>query len=147
MTTTEDTAPVPAERRRPRASSGGLGLRLDAPERAGYVRRFVNADPSRIKRLEDLGYTLVNDKAATGEKRTAGLGTRIARHAGKLENGAPQQAILMETPVTEFNYGLADREEARKPFEDAIRRSQAVTPEGVDGAYAPTTGSSLRHSG
>lgn len=140
------TEATPRERRRPRASTGGQALRLDAPTRPGFVRRFVNADPSRIQRMETLGYTRVSERAGDGKARTDGLGTRITRHAGKLETGAPMQAILMETPEEEFNYGLADKEEARKPFEEAIRRSQDTTAE-VEGAYAPATKSTIRYTG
>lgn len=121
-------------------------MRLDAPVRPGFVRRFVNGNPSRIQRMETLGYALVSDPAEDGVKRTAGMGTRIARHAGRDEDGRPIQAVLMETPEEEYAYGVADREEARKPFEEAINRSQDTTAE-VEGAYTPATKSTIRHSG
>lgn len=136
---------TPPSRRRPRASAGGFGLKLTAPERPGFVRRFVNDKPGRVADMERLGYTLVNDPAGEGSSRTDGQGTRISRHAGVTDNGAPMQTYLMETPVEEHNYGLTDREEARQPFEEAIRRS--VDPTGqVEGAYKPGDGSSLKHS-
>jgi hypothetical protein len=37
---------TPPARRRPRASTGGFSLKLDAEQRPGFVRRFVNGDPT-----------------------------------------------------------------------------------------------------
>lgn len=136
---------VPPTQRRRRASTGGLALKLDAPQRPGYVRRFVNGDPARIQRMEELGYSLVSEPAGEGTARTDALGTRIARHAGKTEEGAPFKAYLMETPVEEFEFGAREKEEARKPFEEAIRRSADTTGQ-VEGAYQPGQ-STIRHTG
>lgn len=146
MTDQETTtaSATPKRQRRARSSTGGLSLKLDAPQRAGYVRRFVNGDPLRIARMEELGYTFVATSAGEGTARTDGLGTRISRHAGKQENGEPYQTYLMETPEKEFAFGLVDKEEARKPFEDAIRRSADPTGS-VEGAYQPGQ-STIKHS-
>lgn len=137
--------PVPQSRRRRRGSTGGFALKLDAPARPGFVRRFVNGDPARIQKLEELGYTLVNDPAGQDTSRTDGLGSRIARHAGKTEEGQPFKAYLMETPVSEYEFGVQDKEDARKPFEEAIRRSADTTGQ-VENAYQPGQ-STIRHSG
>lgn len=136
---------VPPSGRRARASTGGFSLKLDAPQRPGYVRRFVNGDPLRIARMEELGYTLVNDPAGEGNSRTDALGTRIARHAGKDEEGRPFKTFLMETPVEEFEVGVVDKEDARKPFEEAIRQSKDTTGE-TPNAYQPGKKSTIRHS-
>jgi len=141
----EAADPVPRTQRRRRASTGGFALKLDAPQRPGYVRRFVNGDPARIRAMEELGYTLVTETAGEGSSRTDGQGTRISRHAGKDENGAPFQTYLMETPEEEYAFGLADKEDARKPFEEAIRRSADTTGQ-VPGAYQPGV-STIKHSG
>jgi hypothetical protein len=138
---------TPPARRRPRAPTGGFSLKLDAEQRPGYVRRFVNGDPSRILKMEALGYTMVNDRASgDGKSRTDGKGTRITRHAGKTEDGAPMHAVLMETPEHEFQYGVADKEEARKAVEDVIRRSADPTGD-LENAYVPSVKSSIDHSG
>jgi hypothetical protein len=127
-------------------STGGLSLKLDAEPRPGFVRRFVNGDPSRILKMERLGYTLVNDRAGDGKSRTDGKGSRITRHAGRTEAGAPMHAVLMETPEHEFNYGVADKEEARKAVEDKIRRSEDPTGQ-MENAYVPAVKSTLEHKG
>lgn len=146
MVTTENDTATPAPERRRRPSTGGFALKLDAPERPGYKRRFVNGDPARIQAMQELGYSFVTDPAGEGKTRTDGKGTRITRHAGKLDSGAPYQAVLMETPDNLFEQGVAEKEAARKPFEDAIRRSQDTTGQ-VEGAYAPSTRSTINHSG
>lgn len=135
---------VPPTRRRPRASTGGLTLKLDAPTRPGYIRRFVNNDPSRILKMEALGYTMVAEEAAEGEARTDSLGSRITRHVGRAENGSSAHAILMETPEHEYAYGVSDREEARKAVEDQIRASKDPTGQ-VENPYAPAAPSSIDH--
>jgi len=136
---------TPKRLRRARSSTGGLTLKLEAPQRKGYVRRFVNGDPLRIARMEELGYAFVATPAGEGTARTDGLGSRISRHAGKQDNGEAYQTFLMETPETEFALGIVDKEEARKPFEDAIRRSADTTGQ-VEDAYQPGQ-STIRHSG
>lgn len=136
---------TPPSRRRPRPSTGGFSLKLEAEQRPGYVRRFVNGDPSRILKMERLGYTLANDRAGEGKSRTDGQGTRITRHAGKTEEGAPMHAVLMETPEHEFQYGVADKEEARKRVEDVIRGSGDPTGQ-LENQYAPSAGSKIEHS-
>lgn len=141
--------PTPKLQRRRRASTGGHALKLDAPQRDGYVRRWVNGDPLRVQGMEELGYTRVNDPAATDSARTDGLGTRITRHAGLNAKGEPYQAILMETPDDLYMEGVIEKEDGRKPFEEAIRRSAdtqgELTKEGL--AHQPRTRSSINHSG
>lgn len=143
---TKGVEATPPSRRRPRASTGGFSLKLDAEPRPGFVRRFVNGDPSRILKMEQLGYTLVNDQAGDGKSRTDGQGSRITRHAGRTKEGAPMHAVLMETPEHEFNYGVADKEEARKAVEDIIRRSGDPTGQ-LENQYAPSVKSTIEHSG
>lgn len=137
---------TPPSRRRPRASAGGFTLKLDAEQRPGYVRRFVNATPTRIAKMEALGYAMASDQAGEGKTRTHGKGSRITRLAGTLESGAPMQAVLMETPAHEYAYGEADREDSRKAVEDVIRRSGDPTGQ-LENAYVPDVRSSLEHKG
>lgn len=132
------TDPVPVGKRRRRASAGGWTLKLDAPTRPGFVRRWFNGDPSRLREAEDLGYTHVTEKPGEGARRTQGQGTRIERHAGRTEVGVPLSAFLMETPIEEYNVGLAEKEDRLKPFEDAINRGDDPTGElGKGEMYQP----------
>lgn len=136
---------VPQAQRRRRASVGGLKQKLDAPKREGYVRRWVDNDPSRIAAMEDLGYAFVADRAGAAEKRTDGMGTRIARHAGKRADGAPHQLVLMETPVAEYALGIKDKEDQLRPFEDALKSGADTTGRMTD-TYEVRDRSSITHS-
>jgi hypothetical protein len=139
-TAPDTTGATPKSRRRRRSSVGGLQLKLSAPQRPGYVRRWVLDDPSRIISMQDLGYDF-----AEAEAKTEGLGTRIERHAGKDAEGKPQRLILMETPQEEYDLGLKDKEAALKPFEDALRAGRDTTGT-VQDQYAPSERSSVSSS-
>lgn len=141
----ETEAAIPVAQRRRRASTGGLSLKLDAHERKGFVRRWVNGDPQRIREMEELGYSAVSDPAGEGKARTDGKGTRITRHAGRDQENKPFQAVLMETPAELHNEGEIEKETARKAFEETIRRG-LKTEDTPDGAYIPSR-SQITHSG
>lgn len=136
---------TPKAQRRRRASTGGLRQKLDAPQRPGYVRRFVDASPARIQAMHQLGYELVADEAAEGAARTDGMGTRIQRLAGKRDNGEPQHLVLMETPAEEYQIGVKEKEQALAPFEEAIRAGADTTGRLTD-QYEPRDRSSINHS-
>lgn len=136
------TDPTPKTQRRKRGQVAGFRLKLDAPQREGFVRRWVDNSPTRIAEMQELGYDFVLDKAAEGKARTDGLGTRIARHAGKQDDGSPQHLVLMETPIEEYRVGEAEKEERLKPFEEALRAGADTTGRLQD-AYAPKDGSSI----
>lgn len=135
---------TPKTHRRRRANAGGFRLKLDAPQREGYVRRWVDDSPTRIAEMNDLGYDFVQDKAAKDEARTDGLGSRISRMAGKRDDGSPHNLVLMETPVSEFEVGKAEKEDRLKPFEEALKAGVDTTGRLTD-AYKPSDGSSISH--
>lgn len=128
--------------RRRRAPVGGFRTKLDAPQRPGYVRRWVDDNPVRINEMRDLGYDFVQEQAATGAKRTDGLGSRISRMAGKRDDGSPHHLVLMETPAEEYALGTQEKEERLKPFEDALRAGADTTGRLQD-AYKPSASSSI----
>lgn len=137
---------TPAPQRRRRSSVGGHALKLDAEQRPGYKRRFVNGDPMRIKAMEELGYSVVT-AAGADKNRTEGLGSAISRHAGLDAQGRPFHAVLMETPDDLYVQGEAEKEEGRRQFEETIRRGLR-TEDTPDGAYIPQgSRSSITHSG
>jgi hypothetical protein len=112
--------PVKPARRRPRGNVSGMHLKLDAPQRLGYVRRWFHDDGNRLAQAQDLAYDFVHD---TGIKSDA-EGTRIARRVGTKANGEPLYDYLMETPVEEYRAGLEDKEAPLKAIDDAIREGQ-----------------------
>lgn len=120
---TED-APVPATQRRRRAKVGGHALKLKAPERKGYVRRFALATPERIAELEELGYTRVVDPSIP----TSGLGSgTVQRPAGTGADGSHHRHILMETPDELYAQGQAELEEHNSQIDKAIRAGRDIT--------------------
>lgn len=141
----QSEAAVPKTQRRRRASTGGFKQKLDAPQRPGYVRRWVDNDPSRIMAMEELGYALASESAGAGEARTDGLGSRIARHGGKRGDGAPQQLVLMECRADDYAVGVKDKEDQLRPFEEAIRAGADTTGRLTD-SYEPRDRSSISHN-
>lgn len=140
-------AATPEPQRRRRASTGGFRLKLDAEQRPGFTRRFVNGTPERLREMEDLGYSVVSGAASDGRKRTDGLGSTISRHAGRDDEGKAYQAVLMETPNDLYAQGEAEKEDGRKAFEETIRRG-LKTKDTPDGAYVPSgAGSTINHTG
>ena len=136
---------TPKSQRRRRSATTGLALKLDAPARPGFVRRWVDNHPTRVMAMQELGYDLAEQIAGEDEARTDGLGTRIQRLGGKRDSGEPQHLVLMETPAEEYGAGVQEKEDQLKPFEDAIRRSADTTGRLAD-AYEPRDRSSLTHS-
>ena len=117
-----DTAPSTTKRRR-RASVGGHALKLEAPQRAGFVRRWVNDQNNRIAKAEELAYDFVTETSIQG----TGEGTRVSRLVGTKANGEPLRAYLMETPVEEYQAGLAEKESINRQIDDAITRGEDST--------------------
>ena len=73
-----------------------LGTRnvLTAPKREGYVRRFVNDTPGRIKQFEDAGYSVVRDNIEIGDPK-AGKGNKVGSAVSKPVGGGTK-GVLME---------------------------------------------------
>jgi hypothetical protein len=142
---TAETQATPKHQRRRRASTGGHALKLDAPERKGFVRRWVNDEPGRVQEAHELGYDFAEDKAAEGVSRTDGQGSRISRIVGRDAQGGIKYAYLMETPASEYAKGVIEKEERLAPFEEAINRGGDTTGK-VGNAYQPGR-STINHSG
>jgi len=102
--------------RRRRASVGGHALKLAAPQREGFIRRWVNDTGNRIAHAEELAYDFVTDTSIEG----TGEGSRVSRLVGTKANGEPLRAYLMETPVEEFRAGLDEKEAQSKAIDDAM---------------------------
>lgn len=73
-----------ARRERRRAEIGGSDLKLEAPKRPGFVRRWFNDVTGRVDRYTSNGWDVVQEN-----------GTE-ARHVGGQKS--PMRAVLMEIP-------------------------------------------------
>lgn len=115
-------APAPTKRRR-RASVNGLNLKLAAPSRPGYQRRWFNETPGRLAEAEELAYTHVSDASIKSD----GTDSRVRRLVGTQANGQPMYAYLMETPIEEYQAGQAEREEEHRAVDLAIKEGRDAT--------------------
>lgn len=123
ITTESPPAVAEATTRRRRASVGGHALKLTAPTREGWTRRWFNGDGNRIADAEELGYSHVSDTAI----KTSGPGSVVSRLVGTKANGEPLSAFLMETPNELYAEGIAEREAHSRLIDDAIRAGRDST--------------------
>lgn len=119
---TIDTPDGPVTRRR-RASTGGHALKLAAPTRPGFTRRWFNDDGNRLADAHELGYDHVHEAGIT----TTDLGSRTSRLVGTKANGEPLRAYLMETPDELYAEGLAEKEAHNRQIDDAIAAGRDST--------------------
>jgi hypothetical protein len=110
-------------KRRKRASTGGFGLKLDAPARPGFTRRWFNDNGNRLAEADELAYEHVQDKGT----KTSARGSRTSRLVGTKANGEPLHAFLMETPDELYAEGVADKEAAARTVDEAITRGEGTS--------------------
>ena len=123
LKTTPEKKVKPAGPRRKRASLDKMRLKLDAPVRKGFVRRWVNDDGNRVQDMHDRDYEYVEDPKI----HTDGEGSRVARRVGVKKNGEPLFAYLMEIKE---EYHAEDQREKMKPldeFQQNLERAKAGT--------------------
>lgn len=136
---TENAVPV-RKRRRRGVLEHGSNLKLAAPKRDGFVRRFVNDKGNRLAELQEIGYTFVEETGIA----THGPGTRVNRLAGTQDGGAPLKTYLMEIPEEFYREDLADKDEALKEFDQAINEGRDPSGE-TDPRHSYRPGE-VRHS-
>lgn len=126
-------APKPGKRRR-RASTGGMNLKLAVPQRDGFQRRWFNDVEGRIAEAHELAYDHVTDpdiKSDSPDKR-------VRRHVGTKANGQPLYAYLMETPLDEYQAGIDEKEEQHRAVDQAINEGRDPTGR-VQNAYGQSS--------
>lgn len=122
----EAQAPEPdtaLPKRRRRAKVGGFSMKLTAPARPGYTRRWFNDDGNRLAEAAELGYEHVSE---TGLK-TSSPGSRVSRLVGTKANGEPLHAFLMETPDELYAQGVDEKEAVARQVDEAITRGEATS--------------------
>lgn len=125
-----DNGAVTATKRRRRASVGGFHLKLSAPERKGFVRRWFNDKPGRIAEAEELAYEHVTE---TGIKSDS-PDSRVRRLVGT-QDGEPLYAYLMETPDEEYQAGRDELEERHRQVDQAIREGREMDKGRISNGY------------
>lgn len=114
--------PTPT-RRRKRADVNGMHLRLSAPAREGYQRRWFNDTPGRLATAEELAYDHVREPGIKSDSPDS----RVRRLVGTQAGGAPLYAYLMETPQAEYQRGIEEKEEQHRAVDEAINRGEDPT--------------------
>lgn len=108
---------------------GGTSLKLDAPKRNGYVRRWFNDAEGRVETAEQAGYSFVHDGRAESEQPV-----RVRRRVGTNADGTPLYAYLMEKPEEFYQEDQALKRQPLDEIDEAIFGGQ------VRGAQARDTG-------
>lgn len=117
--------------RRRRASVGGMAMKLFAPARDGFVRRWFNDKDNRIAEAEELAYTHVTDPSV----KSSSSDSRISRLVGTKPNGEPLSAFLMETPVDEYAAGRSEKETQNRMVDEAITAGRDSTGQMTSETY------------
>lgn len=94
---------------------------LTAPQKPGFVRRFVNDEPDRIQMFKDAGYTVVDENLPVGDPK---LGQ--ASNLGRMTNpsvGGGKKAVLMEISQEYYDEDQAVKAAKIKKVEDEMKRN------------------------
>jgi len=135
----ENATSTPKKRRR-RAKIGEFAMKLKAPPRPGYTRRWVNDAANRIAECDELAYDFVDEKGI----KTDDPSSRVARIVGTKPNGEPLKAYLMETPDELYAEGVAEKEALNAQVDENIRRGRDTTGRMDEQTYSPSTPSSIK---
>lgn len=123
-------------KRRERVPLNAMRQKLQAPERKGYVRRWVNDEGGRLRDFERAGYSFVEEEGI----HTDGEGTRVCRRVGTHENGAVKHAFLMEQKQEWYDEDQAEKQKELDVVDEAIRGGNIAGQVGQDGRYVPAEG-------
>lgn len=118
-----DTGETTTPSRRRRLSVGGHALRLLAPVKEGFMRRWVNDVRDNVANRQELAYDIVSDPSI----KTTDAGSHVSRIVGTHANGEPLRAYLMETPEEEYRAGEIEKEAFSAHIDDAINRGADST--------------------
>lgn len=129
-------------KRRERTPLSAMRQKLQAPQRKGYARRFVNDEGGRLQDFQRAGYEFVED----GDIHTDGEGTRVCRRVGTHENGQPKYAFLMEQKQEWYEEDQTTKQKELDAVDEAIRGGNVAGQVGQDGRYVPSEGISYRRT-
>ena len=120
-------------RKRRRARIGDANYKLQAPERPGFSRRWVNDVPGRVDRFEENGWSVVQREDGGTDSRFVGKTGRAKEDGNTVGN-----AILMELP-DEFYAEDRAHKEAKIIDPSDMTENQASRDGGAEnpGKYIP----------
>lgn len=114
-----------------------LGTRniLTAPQRKGFVRRFVNDIKDRVRQYEAAGYTIARDDIEIGDKK-AGKESQLGSVANP-SVGAGDTAVLMEIKEEWYNEDQKAKQDRILIGENDMKRKATS---GQNGLYPRSSG-------
>lgn len=117
---------------RPKRKPIGTRLKLDAPQKEGYVRRYVNDDPGRLDQFTEAGWEFVR-KSDAPDSQGDGVGSRISQHVGVHPSGEPKRAYLMEIDKDWYDEDQVEKAKVADQIDEVINAGV----HGVPNAYTP----------
>lgn len=105
---------------------------LTTEQRDGYVRRWVNDTPGRIKMFEEAGYEAVREPTKVGDNR-AGEASNVGSSVMNKDVGGGQNAILMEIPIEYYQEDQAAKEQGLKKHEASLIPDELMSDTYGDG--------------
>ena len=107
--------------------------KLLAPQRPGFVRRWVKDVGNRLAEVQRKGYSFVSkDEIDTQEVFSTDAGDKVSQ-VGGTDSGNPYRLYLMEISEEFAKEDAEEKEASRRETEDQIRRAN-VGPEGLSGS-------------
>lgn len=139
----ESRADEVAQERSRRVPMGGPQLKLQAEQRPGFVRRWVNDIGGRIQRFQEAGYAIVEDTRAT--ESTDSVGSRRTKLVGTTEYGQPMHAVLMEQREEFYREDFHAKQAAQDEVMSQIKRGKpgGERQSAEDKNYVPERGISI----
>ena len=146
QTVVESSKPK-TEARKKRIPLGVPRMKLNAEQRPGYVRRWINDRPGRLHDAQLGGYEFVTSETSVGQDeatRASQMDSRVSRVVGTHEDGKPMIGYLMEIKKEFYDEDQEARDKRIDESERTIFRGKKTrnTNADTDGLYSPG-GSSL----
>jgi hypothetical protein len=146
----EEIKPVKSRERKERVPFGMARLKLTAPERPGYRRRWVNDVGGALEQAEAGWYGFVFDTGQQIGETAIGsgnqdLGSRVSRIVGTLPNGQPQRAYLMEIEEVYYQQDQKSKQQRLDKIDAQIREG-TINPDNDNDMkrYIPSEGISVK---
>ncbi len=131
------------EGRAKRIPLGSFQQKLQANNRPGFVRRWINDDRQRLQLALQAGYDFVlhDDKAKSSDD-----GGRISQIVGSKDGGGALRAYLMEIREEWYWEDQADKQQKIDATENLIRRGELTQKVGTDESYIPSRGIKIKRA-
>lgn len=131
------------EGRAKRIPLGAFQQKLQASNREGFVRRWINDDRQRLQLAQQAGYDFViHDDVA----KSTDDGGKISQIVGSKDGGGALRAYLMEIREDWYWDDQAEKQSRIDATEGLIRRGELTQKVGVDGSYIPSQGISIKRA-